>query len=63
MPAWCLRCESCKQDFVHSEIEQVLFRSLELPKKPEFPPGGLEITCSHCGSAATYQRTDLTYRS
>jgi len=63
MPAWCLRCESCKQDFVHSEFEQVFFRSLELPSKPEFPCGGLKCLCPHCGITAIYQRTDLTYRA
>jgi len=33
------------------------------PEKPEFPAGGSEWKCPHCGHTTRYQRTDLVYES
>ena len=60
MPTWELGCVSCKEKFHHSAVDETGVNSL-FPIKPEFPEGGSELACPHCGAKATYQRHELTY--
>jgi hypothetical protein len=32
------------------------------PTRPDFPDGGSELDCPHCGTKSTYKREDLIYR-
>jgi hypothetical protein len=63
MASWVVQCSNCQSHFTHSEIPDEGFPSLSLPDKPQFPAGGSELKCPHCGHTDTYQRTDLLYRS
>ena len=62
MPRWILICAKCKFEFEHSQINDTGMSRLELPAKPDLPPGA-ECVCPNCGHNATYLRTDLLYRS
>ncbi len=59
---WQLECVHCKKKFRHSEVDETTL-DIFLPAKPEFPAGGSEIACPHCGKTATYQRYQLTYEA
>jgi DNA-directed RNA polymerase subunit RPC12/RpoP len=65
MAHWVLKCFECKLEFTHSAIRDDGKASdlLRVPLKPDFPPGGAQIACPHCGLSAAYQRSDLNYRS
>jgi DNA-directed RNA polymerase subunit RPC12/RpoP len=58
---WQLECVHCKKKFRHSEVDETRL-DIFSPAKPEFPQGGSEIECPHCGKTATYQRYQLTYQ-
>jgi hypothetical protein len=65
MPEWVLICSKCHKSFSHSLIapRDKSYRFDPLwPEKPEFPKGGLELNCPHCGQTATYQRFELMFR-
>lgn len=59
--SWQLECLNCKKKFLHSQIDDVV-SNFFFPSKPEFPEGGSELECPHCGTRATYQRYQLTYQ-
>jgi DNA-directed RNA polymerase subunit RPC12/RpoP len=65
MARWVLKCFECKSEFTHSAIRDDGKASdvLRVPLKPDFPPGGAQIACPHCGVSAAYQRNDLSYSS
>jgi len=44
-------------------IETLARRGYLWPAKPEFPTGGKELECLSCGRKASYETTDLFYRS
>lgn len=59
---WQLECVHCKKKFRHSDVDETTL-DIFLPAKPEFPSGGSELECPHCGKTATYQRYQLTYQA
>jgi rRNA maturation endonuclease Nob1 len=63
MSNWVLECSNCQTVFTHSMIDETKMLSYFLPLKPAFPPSGSQLECPHCGSKATYQRTDLRYQA
>lgn len=49
MPKWVLYCTHCKNSFAHSEVvAPPSYDPFYLAPKPDFPKGGLSLTCSHC---------------
>jgi len=63
---WILDCPNCKGDFTHTEIspnDRLPDTFLRSTPKPEFPTGGLTITCPNCGNTSVYQRHQLIYQS
>jgi hypothetical protein len=62
MSHWALSCKNCGEVFAYSPIADTLDNYF-IPLPPEFPPQGLECECPRCKANATYQRTDLRYRS
>jgi ssDNA-binding Zn-finger/Zn-ribbon topoisomerase 1 len=63
MPSWMLSCPKCNKQFAHSRIETETLQGFFFPSKPDFPNGGIELTCPNCQHRATYQRVELTYRA
>jgi DNA-directed RNA polymerase subunit RPC12/RpoP len=61
MAMWILICSNCKSEFQHSQISDVGMARLVLPEKPEIRAGH-KCVCPNCGTAGSYQRTDLRYR-
>jgi len=62
MPRWRVDCKTCLESFTHSPVGKS--RQLEdylHPTEPEFPSGGLELTCPRCKTTATYQVSDIRY--
>jgi hypothetical protein len=61
MPRWVLTCNNCSKVFPHADISDTL-ENLFFPKKPKFPPGGLEQECPSCNTKAVYQQQELRYQ-
>ena len=62
LPRWRVDCKTCLESFTHSPVGKS--RRLEdylHPTEPEFPSGGLELTCPRCKITATYQASDIRY--
>jgi endogenous inhibitor of DNA gyrase (YacG/DUF329 family) len=65
MAHWVLSCPACYTVFNHSEIPP---RAATIPfdpvwpRKPEFPDGGMNLTCPECQKTSTFQRFELMYR-
>jgi hypothetical protein len=65
MSRWVLGCVICDADFTHTEIltdDWLPDPFLPTTPKPEFPTGGLTITCPNCGAVCVYHRHQLKYR-
>ena len=62
MASWVLICPKCNSAFAHSQVKDTL-ENFFLASKPIFPTGGTALDCPNCGHTATYQQTDLRYRS
>ena len=64
MPNWLLCCPHCNARFVHSEVTApATYDPFYLSPKPEFPDGGINLTCPHCTKESCYERHDLVYSS
>jgi len=67
MARWVLECESCKTEFMHSEIYDSGYSVLDpftlTATKPDFPEGGLSLMCPSCKNMSVYQRYQLLYRA
>jgi DNA-directed RNA polymerase subunit RPC12/RpoP len=62
MAIWQLECVNCNKTFEHSIVDESGL-AMFFPPKPEFPEGGSELQCPHCGHKAKYQRYQLTYQA
>jgi hypothetical protein len=62
MARWILICANCRVEFEHSQVGDTGMCRLDLPAKPDVPPGATCV-CPNCGHSATYLRTDLLYRT
>jgi hypothetical protein len=62
-PKWSVSCRNCSGSITHSYVGKT--RRIEdylRPTDPEFPPGGLELTCPHCKTTALYKPSDVRYQ-
>jgi len=68
MPKWVLCCPACGKHFTYSEVAlannnlqgAVLVRKGE---KLDLPETGATVKCLNCGTASTYKRDQLVYRT
>jgi hypothetical protein len=60
MASWALACKNCRKVFTCSQIPAMLVDHY-LPRRPAFPPSGLERECPNCKAKSTYQATELTF--
>jgi predicted RNA-binding Zn-ribbon protein involved in translation (DUF1610 family) len=58
-----LACGNCGLKFTQSLINDRALADFFLPFKPDAMPARSELECPNCGTTATYQRSDLTYKS
>jgi ribosomal protein S27E len=63
MASWVLQCGNCKVVFAHSQIDDRSILNYYIPEKPDFPSGGILLECPSCGTRATYQLAELSYRA
>src|SRR5215469_8819002 len=62
-PKWSVSCRNCSGSITHSYVGKT--RRIEdylRPTDPEFPPGGLELTCPHCNATGLYKQSDVRYQ-
>jgi hypothetical protein len=63
MASWSIECPNCMSNFNYSAIDDAKLESFYFPLKPDFPAGGSELQCPHCGHKAKYQSADLFYQA
>jgi hypothetical protein len=62
LPQWVLNCQHCHKPFTCDEIDLAFLGILSLWRpKPDFPEGGLRMSCPNCKKRSTYQRYELMY--
>jgi hypothetical protein len=63
MAQWVLACPGCNKEFIYMKApsDAGIFASWSV--KPEFPHGGLTVTCPNCQKSSVYQRHQLVYRA
>jgi hypothetical protein len=63
---WVSGCLKCNAEFTHSEIsadDRLPDTFLGGAPKPDFPAGGLTLSCPNCGEVSVYERHQLRYRA
>lgn len=62
MATWVLGCINCKNEFIHTKIDDYKLLDFLDPLKPKIPEEGVEVRCPYCGQNRKYKRSHLMYR-
>ena len=61
MPSWVLLCNNCKNVMLGADVSHPRLANFIGEAKLQFPVGGWEVECPHCGKKDTYHTDDQRY--